>query len=50
MDTCHPDDAPRVLLGLGGQPECGRAENRGVAPGASGPRGHGVPFSGSLCP
>lgn len=50
MDTGHSDDAPRISLGLGGQPECGRAENRGFAPGATGPWGHGVPFSGSLRP
>lgn len=50
MDAGQPDDAPRVPLDFGGQPECGRAENRGVAPGATGTRGHGFPFSGSLRP
>lgn len=50
MDAGQSDDAPRVSLGFGGQPECGRAENRGFAPGAAGARGHGGPLSGSLCP
>lgn len=50
VDAGESDDAPGVSLGFGGQPECGRAENRGVAPGAAGARDHGVPFSGSLRP
>lgn len=50
MDTGNPDYAPRVSLGFGGQPERGGAENRRVAPGATGTRGYGVPLSGSLRP
>lgn len=50
MDAGLSNGAPGVSLGLGGQSKCGRAENRGVTPRASGPWGHGVAFSGSLRP